>query len=53
MKILSSEAVASQIERIMFCLTPSAVGLPLPLNAAKRLKLSFVNLAKDQLMTRI
>ncbi len=48
--ILSPISVACQVEGIASCLWPSAVVLPLPLNAAECLNLSFATVAGDKLV---
>ena len=48
--VLSSKAVACQVEWIASCLGPSAVELTLPLNAAECPKLSFAAVAGDQVV---
>ena len=48
--VLPPEAVVFQIERIASRLRPSTVELALPLNAAKRPKLSLAALAGDQVV---
>jgi hypothetical protein len=49
LKVLSLK-VACQVEGIALCLGPSAVALPIPLNSAKCLKLSFTIVAGDQVV---
>ncbi len=48
--VLSSKAVACQVEWIVSCLGPSAVELTFPLNAAECPKLSFDAVAGDQVV---
>ncbi len=50
--VLSSKAMACQVEWIASCLGPSAVELTLPLNAAECLKLSFAAVAGDQVVVQ-
>ena len=48
--VLSSKAVACQVEWIASCLGPSAVALTLPLNAAECPKLSLAAVAGYQVV---